>query len=33
MISDVKVDELKNGEVSWIIKTLREIDEVFRVVF
>jgi cysteinyl-tRNA synthetase len=33
MISDVRVDEMKTSETSWIIKSLREIDEVFRVVF
>jgi hypothetical protein len=33
IISDIKVDEMKTGEASQIIKTLREIDEVFKVVF
>jgi cysteinyl-tRNA synthetase len=33
IISGINVEELKPGEASGIIKTLREIDEVFRVVF
>jgi cysteinyl-tRNA synthetase len=33
IISDINVDEMKTGEISGIIKTLREIDEVLSVVF
>jgi hypothetical protein len=33
IICDIRADELGAGEASRIIKTLREIDEVFRVIF